>query len=92
MNNRNNNYDRGYNENEQNYQQSLPRQQQSRVVEIPVIHCPTTTQNTQPLNYPQNTSNFQHIPSRPFQSFQQPPSLFDTFDSPFGMIFFFLSE
>ena len=76
MSNRNNN-DSIYHENEQN-SPSLPRQ--NRVVEIPVIHCPSlsTTQTTQPTNYTANTlsSNFQ---SRPFQN-----SIFSTFDEPFG--------
>jgi hypothetical protein len=86
MNNRNKNNDRT-NENEQDYQS--PRHQQSRVVEIPVIHCPIPP--NQSSNYSPNTStsaNFQHIPVRQFQNFQQPTSLFnnfDSFDSPFGL-------
>jgi hypothetical protein len=89
MNNRNKNNDRT-NENEQDYQS--PRHQQNRVVEIPVIHCPIPpNQHIQASNYSPNTStsaNFQQIPVRQYQTFQQPTSLFnnfDSFDSPFGL-------
>ena len=88
MNNRNKNYERTTNENEQDYQ--LPRPQQSRVVEIPVIHCPIPPNSSQSNNTTSGATNFQHsIPVRQFQSFQQPTSLFSnnfdsSFDTPFG--------